>query len=57
MGKARDVGVPGMDGPGDPGASAEESCETCGRRLESGGAGLLEEIRRPGRSILDILLC
>ena len=56
IGSASDVGVPGIDGAGDP-----EGCETsgvmCGLRLGSGGTGLLEEIRLPGKSIFVTLLC
>ena len=55
MGSARDVGVPGIDGAGEPGASEPVSGPGCGRRLESGGAGL--EMRLPGRSIFVTLLC
>lgn len=51
MGSANDVGVPGAEGTGDPmeGASRTASDE---RWPKSGGAGLLEEIRRGGRSAL-----
>ena len=59
IGRARDVGVPGIDaeGAGDPGATDGLSRNMCGLRPRSGGAGLLDEIRRPGKSILAILLC
>ena len=57
MGSASDAGVPGIDGAGEAGASDAESVPSCGRGLGSGGAGLLAEIRRPGRSIFIILLC
>lgn len=57
MGNAREAGVPGIDGAGDAGANDAESSVSCGRGLGSGGAGLLVEILRPGRSILMILLC
>lgn len=52
MGSANEVGVPGAEGTGDPmdgGGSRTESEE---RWPKSGGAGLLEEIRRGGRSAL-----
>lgn len=53
IGNARDVGVPGHDGTGEPiFALAFESIEIWERKPRSGGAGLLEEMRRPGRSIL-----
>ena len=57
MGSARDVGVPGIDGWGDPGANEEASPAKCGRTADSGGAGLLEDILLPGRSIFVTLLC
>lgn len=57
MGSASDAGVPGIDGAGDAGASDAESAPSCGHGLGSGGAGLLAEILRAGRSILTILLC
>lgn len=57
MGNAREAGVPGIDGAGDAGANEVESAVSCGRGLGSGGAGLLAEIRRAGRSIFMILLC
>lgn len=57
MGSASDVGVPGIDGAGDPGANDEASAARWPRRLESGGAGLLDDILLPGRSIFVILLC
>ena len=58
MGNARDCGVPGADGRGEPSASDMTSCTNEARWLpRSGGAGLLEDIRRPGRSILATLLC
>ena len=57
IGSARDAGVPGIDGAGDAGAKETESAPSWGRGLGSGGAGLLAEILRPGRSILTILLC
>ena len=57
MGSAKDVGVPGIEGAGEPGASDNESAGINGRNPVSGGAGLLEEILRPGRSIFVTLLC
>lgn len=57
MGSASDAGVPGIDGAGDAGAKEAESAFSCGRGLGSGGAGLLAEILRAGRSIFMILLC
>ena len=56
MGRAREVGVPGMDWAGEPGAS-EPVSGPASRRLESGGAGLLDDMRRAGRSIFVTLLC
>jgi hypothetical protein len=61
IGRARDCGVPGAEGPtadgaGDP--ALAESCETKEARLpKSGGAGLFEDTRRAGMSIFDILPC
>ena len=57
MGNARDVGVPGIDGCGDPGANEEASPARCARMADSGGAGLLEDILLLGRSIFVTLLC
>lgn len=57
MGSAKDVGVPGIEGAGEPGASDNVSVGMYGRSPGSGGAGLLEEILRPGRSIFVTLLC
>lgn len=59
MGKARDVGVPGIDadGAGEPGVKDVVSDNMCGLTPRSGGAGLLDEIRLPGKSIFVILLC
>lgn len=51
MGSAEDVGVPGHDGVGDPMATLDWSACSCAREPKSGGAGLLEDIRRPGKSI------
>jgi hypothetical protein len=55
IGRARDVGVPGQDGTGDPMALLVDSLEACDRRPMSGGAGLFEEILRPGRSIFKFV--
>src|ERR1700712_4234949 len=53
MGSGPDVGVPGAEGTGDPmeafGVSAAARSDRC---PISGGAGLLVEMRRGGRSIL-----
>ena len=60
MGKASDCGVPGADGSGEPIPVDVASCTNEARLLvgpRSGGAGLLDEIRRPGKSILVTLLC
>ena len=57
IGSASDVGVPGREGAGDPGAKEDASAVRFPRTLESGGAGLLEDILLPGRSIFVILLC
>lgn len=57
MGSARDVGVPGVDGRGDRIEGNEASSTRCGRLAPSDGAGLAEEIRLAGRSILDVLPC
>lgn len=51
IGNAEDVGVPGHEGVGDPITVEDCSVCICDRILKSGGAGLLEETRRPGRSI------
>lgn len=56
MGSASEVGVPGIDGAGDPGARDNASGAIYARNPGSGGAGL-DEILRPGKSILVILLC
>lgn len=60
MGIASDCGVPGAEGSGDPTAADVASCTNEARLLvgpRSGGAGLLDDIRRPGKSILVTLLC
>ncbi len=57
IGRASDWGVPGAEGTGDA-AAKPDSCETKDARPpKSGGAGLWEDTRRPGRSILVTLLC
>jgi hypothetical protein len=55
VGKASDCGVPGIEGTGEP--IANESPTNEARPPKSGGAGLLEDTRRAGRSILVTLLC
>lgn len=60
IGNASDCGVPGADGFGDAMASDVRSWTKAALWLpspKSGGAGLFEDIRRPGRSILVTLLC
>jgi hypothetical protein len=52
IGNGRDVGVPGAEGTGDPIEVAESTTESCARWPKSGGAGLLEEMRRGGKSAL-----
>ena len=49
-----EVGVPGAEGTGDPRLTAD-STESCARKPKSGGAGLLDDIRRGGRSALEWL--
>ena len=57
IGRAKDWGVPGAEGAGEAAENAE-SCDTKeARPPKSGGAGLLEDTRRAGRSILVTLLC
>lgn len=57
MGRANDWGVPGADGTGDP-IARDDSWLTKEVRLpKSGGAGLFEDMRLAGRSILVTLLC
>jgi hypothetical protein len=55
-GNASDWGVPGIEGTGDPIARLESAAKDA-RPPKSGGAGLFEETRRAGRSILVTLLC
>lgn len=58
IGRARLCGVPGAEGAGEPvPLSTADSDTICARPRKSGGAGLLEEIRRCGTSILLTLLC
>ena len=58
IGSARDCGVPGADGLGDPAASEVMLWTNDARWLpKSGGAGLFDDIRRPGKSIFVTLLC
>lgn len=52
IGREVDVGVPGADGTGEPMDVPESTTESCARWPKSGGAGLLEDIRRGGRSAL-----
>jgi len=56
VGSASDCGVPGMDGTGEPRAKGESATNDA-LPPKSGGAGLFEETRRAGRSILVTLLC
>lgn len=55
IGRAKDVGVPGIEGTGDPIASPEGSLGSWERNPKSGGAGLLEDILRPGKSIFKFI--
>ena len=53
IGSGTELGVPGADGAGefsDAEATASKAC--CDRLPNSGGAGLLEDILRGGRSVL-----
>lgn len=52
MGRLDAIGVPGVEGAGEA-MAIELLC--CGRLVISGGAGLLEEIRLAGKSILRTL--
>jgi len=56
VGSTSDCGVPGIDGTGEPIVRAESPTNEA-RPPKSGGAGLLEDTRRAGRSILVTLLC
>lgn len=55
-GKAKDCGVPGIDGTGEPTLRAESAANEA-LAPKSGGAGLFEDMRRAGRSIFVTLLC
>lgn len=55
-GRAKDCGVPGIDGTGEPTPRVESAANEA-RAPKSGGAGLFEDGRRAGRSIFVILLC
>lgn len=55
-GNAKDCGVPGIEGTGEP-TPIVESVANEARTPKSGGAGLFEDIRRAGRSIFVTLLC
>ena len=59
IGKAKEVGVPGIEGvgAGEFGAKLGFSARNCARCPKSGGAGLPDDMRRAGRSILETLLC
>lgn len=46
------IGVPGVDGTGEATAIEAAADDGCVFVLKSGGAGLLDDIRLPGRSIL-----
>jgi hypothetical protein len=56
VGNANDCGVPGIEGTGDPMARLVSPTNEA-RPPKSGGAGLFEDTRRAGRSILVTLLC
>jgi len=56
VGSASDCGVPGIEGTGDPTARLPSATNDA-RPPKSGGAGLFEDMRRAGRSILLTLLC
>lgn len=56
IGRASDWGVPGADGAGEPAARVAACATKEARPPNSGGAGLLEEILRAGRSIFVTLL-
>lgn len=55
-GSASDCGVPGIDGTGEPTAKFESATKDA-LPPKSGGAGLFDDTRRAGRSILVTLLC
>lgn len=52
IGRAREAGVPGAEGAGDPAAWDDASDVRRFRLPRSGGAGLLDVLLRAGRSIL-----
>ena len=54
IGRAKEVGVPGQEGAGDPIVLLDESTDNWERKPISGGAGLFDEILRPGRSIFKL---
>jgi hypothetical protein len=56
VGNASDCGVPGIEGTGEPIAMFASATNEA-LPPKSGGAGLFEEMRRAGRSILVTLLC
>jgi hypothetical protein len=56
IGRARLWGVPGTEGTGDP-TPCDSASATNEALPKSGGAGELEDIRLPGKSIRDTLLC
>lgn len=51
------MGVPGVDGAGEATAIEAAADDGCVLELKSGGAGLFDDIRLAGRSILWILPC
>lgn len=55
-GRTSDCGVPGIDGTGEPVAKVDSATKEA-LPPTSGGAGLFDETRRAGRSILVTLLC
>ena len=60
IGRASDTGVPGADGTGEPieiGCSCLAGSTRCALPAKSGGAGLDEDIRLEGKSILAVLPC
>jgi hypothetical protein len=56
VGNAKDCGVPGIEGTGEP-IPRVASPTNEARPPKSGGAGLFEDTRRAGKSILVTLLC
>jgi hypothetical protein len=57
IGRANELGVPGADGTGDPAPIIAPSDTKWALPEKSGGAGLVEDILRAGRSIFVTLLC